>query len=68
MKIKPIGDRVLIIPKSSESVSKGGIVIPDTAQKKTTQGVVVAVGDDKEQIKVKVKDNVYVAPFCQDSF
>lgn len=58
MKIKPIGDRILVQPKSRESVSKGGIVIPDTAQEKTTQGVVIAVGGDKEVIKVKVKDNI----------
>ena len=64
MKVKPIGDRVLIMPKSSEMVSKGGIVIPDTAQEKTTQGVVVAVGDDKEQIKVKVKDKVLYDKFA----
>ena len=58
MKIKPIGDRVLIKPKLGENVTKGGIVIPDTAREKTTEGVVIAVGDDKELIKVKVKESV----------
>ena len=58
MKVKPIGDRVLIKPKLGDDVTKGGIVIPDTAREKTTEGVVIAVGDDKELIKVKVKDHV----------
>ena len=63
MKVKPLGDRILVLPKTSEGVSKGGIVIPDTAQEKTTQGVVIAIGDDKEHMRVKVKDNVMYAEF-----
>jgi len=58
MKIKPLGDRVLVKPVDSETVTKGGIYIPQTAQEKTTEGVVVAVGDDKDVIKVKAKDRV----------
>ena len=58
MKVMPIGDRILIKPKSSEGITKGGIVIPDTAQEKTNQGTVIAIGDDKENIKVKVRDSV----------
>ena len=58
MKVKPIGDRILVKPKLGEAISEGGIVIPDTAQEKTNQGTVIAVGDDKESIKVKVKDSV----------
>ena len=54
MKVKPIADRLLIKPKAGETVSKGGIVIPDTAQEKTTEGIVIAVGDD-ECINVKPK-------------
>jgi chaperonin GroES len=58
MKIKPIGDRVLVKPKEGEEKTKGGIYIPQSAQEKTTDGIVVAVGDDKDVIKVKVKDHV----------
>ena len=58
MKVKPIGDRLLVKPKESEEKTKGGIFIPQSAQEKTTEGVVVAVGDDKDVIKVKVKDHV----------
>ena len=57
MKLKPLGDRVLVKRSESESKTKSGIFIPDTAQEKTTQGVVVAVGDD-EVITVKAKDRV----------
>jgi chaperonin GroES len=58
MTIKPIGDRVLVKQKESETKTKGGIYIPDTAKEKTQEGVVLAVGDDKDVIKVKAKDTV----------
>ena len=58
MKVKPIGDRLLVKPSQGEAKTKGGIFIPQTAQEKTTEGVVVAVGDDKDVIKVKVKDQI----------
>jgi chaperonin GroES len=52
MKVKPLADRVIVKLEKSETKSAGGIIIPDTAQEKTQQGVVVEVGDDKEVIKV----------------
>ena len=58
MKVKPVGDRVLVKPNEGEEKTKGGIYIPQSAREKTTEGVVVAVGDDKDVIKVKVKDQV----------
>jgi chaperonin GroES len=58
MKIKPLGDRVLIKVQQSEQKTAGGIYIPQTAQEKTQEGIVLAVGDDKDAIKVKVKDVV----------
>lgn len=57
MKVKPIGDRVLLSIEESEEKTKGGLFIPQTAQEKTQTGVVVAVGDD-EEIKVKKGDKV----------
>ena len=53
MKVKPIGDRVVVKLEKSETKSAGGIIIPDTAQEKTQIGMVVEVGDDKDVIKVK---------------
>ena len=58
MKVKPLGDRVLVKPDAVETKTAGGIIIHDTAQEKTQRGVVVAVGDDKEKIKVSVGQKV----------
>ena len=58
MKIKPLGERVLVKMEESESKTSGGIYIPQTAQEKTQMGKVVAVGDDKDVIKVKVGQKV----------
>jgi chaperonin GroES len=57
MKIKPLGDRILVKMVESETKTAGGILIPQTAQEKTQEGVVLAVGDD-EAIKVKVNDKI----------
>ena len=58
MKIKPIGDRVLVKMEEVEEKTSGGIFIPQTAQEKTQTGVVEAVGDDKDVITVKKGDKV----------
>ena len=58
MKIKPLGDRVLLKISEGEQKTSGGIYIPQTAQEKTQEGVVIAIGDDKDAINVKVKDRV----------
>jgi chaperonin GroES len=58
MNVKPLTDRVLVKLEKSETKTTGGIIIPDTAQEKTQIGVVIAVGDDKEVIKVKAGDKV----------
>ena len=57
MKVKPLGDRVLVKMIEGETKTAGGIFIPQTAQEKTQEGVVIAVGDD-ESINVKAKDRV----------
>ncbi len=58
MKITPLGDRVLLSLEKTEEKTKGGLFIPETAQEKTQTGVVKAVGDDKDAIKVKPGDKV----------
>ena len=58
MKVKPIGDRVLLSIEEGEEKTKSGLFIPQTAQEKTQTGVVVAIGDDEEAIKVKTGDRV----------
>jgi chaperonin GroES len=45
--VKPLGDRVLVQPKKDAEMSKGGIIIPDTAKEKPQEGKVIAVGTGK---------------------
>ena len=47
MKIRPLGDRILLKRVEEEEKSKGGIIIPDTAKEKPQEGKVVAVGKGK---------------------
>jgi chaperonin GroES len=56
MKVKPLGDRVLVKLEKNEAKTAGGIIIPDTAQEKTQQGVVVETGPGTEKEKVTVKN------------
>jgi chaperonin GroES len=58
MKLQPIGDRILLKVEAAETKTAGGLIIPDTAQEKTQTGKVVAVGDDKDAVKVKKGDRV----------
>ena len=58
MKVIPLADRVLVKTEKTESKTASGIIIPDTAQEKTQVAVVIAVGDDKEKIKVKEGDRI----------
>lgn len=58
MKIKPIGDRVLVKVETTEEKTSGGIYIPQTAQEKTQTGVVKEIGDDKDLITVKAGQKV----------
>jgi chaperonin GroES len=47
VKIRPLGDRILVKRIKEEDKSKGGIIIPDTAKEKPQEGKVVAVGKGK---------------------
>ena len=60
MNIKPLGGRVLVKVIAYEEVTRGGIVLPDSAKEKPQQGVVIAVGAGKkdEPMTVKVGDKV----------
>jgi chaperonin GroES len=46
--MKPINDRVVVKPAPAEEMTKGGIIIPDTAKEKPQRGEVIAVGPGKE--------------------
>lgn len=56
--VQPLGSRVLVEVLDQESVTASGLVIPDTARTKQQRGVVVAVGDDEELIRVKAGETV----------
>jgi chaperonin GroES len=65
MKIRPLQDRIVVKRLESESKTKGGIIIPDSAKEKPIEGKVVAVGNGKimkdgkvRPIDVKVGDVV----------
>jgi chaperonin GroES len=45
MKLKPLGDRLIVKPLDEEETTASGIVLPDTAKEKPQKGTVVAVGD-----------------------
>ncbi len=47
MKIRPLQDRILVKRIEEEETTKGGIIIPDTAKEKPSEGKVVAVGKGK---------------------
>lgn len=63
-KIKPLGNRILV-QRTKAKTSKGGILLPDSAQEKPREGTVIAVGPGKlndsgilETVEVKVGDRV----------
>lgn len=58
--IKPLADRVLVLPALAEEKTASGIIIPDTAKEKPQKGKIVAVGPGKKDdpVTVKVGDHV----------
>lgn len=47
VKLRPLGDRIVVKPLARETVTKSGIVLPDTAKEKPQEGEVLAVGPGK---------------------
>lgn len=60
MNIKPLADRVLVLPDEAEQKTAAGIIIPDTAKEKPQKGKVVSVGPGTKDhvMTVKVGDEV----------
>jgi len=70
VKLQPLADRLVVKPTEREEVTKGGIVLPDTAKEKPQEGEVLAAGpgrlsDDGKRIAmdVKVGDTVIYAKY-----
>jgi chaperonin GroES len=60
MKLKPLGDRLVVEPRERESTTASGLVLPETAKEKPQEGEVIAVGpgrrdDDGKRIEMDVK-------------
>ena len=70
MNIKPLADRVLILPAPAEEKTIGGIIIPDTAKEKPLKGEVVAVGHGTkdEEMVLKVGDTVLYGKYAGISY
>jgi chaperonin GroES len=72
IKFKPLADRILVQPLSGEEVTKGGIVLPDSAKEKPQEGKVLAVGPGKwvegkqMPLDVKVGDKVLYSKYGGD--
>ncbi len=54
MKLKPLADRVVVKPSKADEVTKGGIIVPDTAKEKPVWGDVIAVGPGRTSDEGKV--------------
>jgi len=69
-KLTPIGDRVVVKPEPEEQKTKSGIVLPDTAKEKPSEGTVVAVGSgrildngQKVPLEVKIGDKIIYSKY-----
>ena len=70
LNVRPLGDRVVVEPQEEKEVKKGGIIIPDSAKEKPTEGLVRALGTGKTDdngkklpFEVKVGDRVLISKY-----
>jgi chaperonin GroES len=75
MKLQPLGDRVVIEREESETMTSGGILLPDSAKDKPTRGKIVSVGEgrlNKEgkrtPLQVKAGDRVLFTSYAGEQF
>ncbi len=73
--LKPIGDRVVVRPKTAEEMTKSGIILPDTAKERPQEGEVMAVGTGRiledgrvVPLEVKVGDRVLFSKYGGTEF
>ena len=66
MNIKPLADRVLVLPAPAEEKTVGGIIIPDSAKEKPLKGNVIAIGNGTkdEEMVVKPGDTVLYGKYA----
>jgi len=70
MKVRPLNDRILVKRLEEEEMTKGGIIIPDSAKEKPAEGEVIAVGKgkindkgDRIKLDVKIGDRVLFSKY-----
>lgn len=70
MKIRPLADKILIKRVEAQTVTAGGIVLPETAKEKPRRGKIIALGDGKlldsgerADFEVKVGDEVLFSSY-----
>jgi chaperonin GroES len=68
--IRPLGDKVVVQVVEAEAKSAGGIILPDSAKKKPTEGKIIAVGNGRvldngkrNELSVKVGDRVLFSKY-----
>jgi chaperonin GroES len=73
--LQPLGDRVVLEREESESVTAGGIVLPDSAKDKPARGKIIAIGDGRLlkdgsrcALQVKVGNRVLFSSYAGDTF
>jgi chaperonin GroES len=75
IKLQPLGDRVVVEREESETVTSGGIVLPDSAKDKPTRGKVISVGEGRlldsgkrNPLQVKAGQRVLFSTYAGDTF
>jgi chaperonin GroES len=73
--IRPLGDKVVVKPSEADEKSSGGIILPDTAQQKPSEGKVLAVGSgrvldsgERRALTVQVGDSVIYSKYGGTEF
>jgi chaperonin GroES len=73
--LQPLGDRVIVKPTTKDEVTKGGLVLPDTAKEKPQEGEIIAVGpgrvlDNGQRVTIDLKtgDKVIYAKYAGTEF
>jgi chaperonin GroES len=75
MKLKPLGDRLIVKRQESQGMTAGGIILPDSAKNKPQKGKVLAVGPGKvskdgkrHTLQVKEGDTILFTSWAGDEF
>ena len=56
MKLKPLGDKVVLQHQAAEEKTQSGIILPDSAKEKPQEAVVIAVGSGTDKVEMQVKE------------